>query len=67
MTEQELERQKLVANAYKRLFETEDGKIVLRDLVAFSGMFDTRHGEFELGRRDVVQRIFAIIEYEIKL
>ncbi|WP_428247227.1 hypothetical protein [Ferrovibrio sp.] len=53
-------------HAYRTLFASEDGQLVLRDLIAFSGLHanptagsDTHATYFNLGMQRVVRRIAA--------
>ena len=67
--ENEKKRQEL-AQAYKRLFQTDDGKIVLEDLEKFCGFLKTStnvewnpyYVMFAEGKRRVYLRIHSMIE-----
>lgn len=59
----ERNRKTRLANAYKRLFSSKDGKVVLADLAAryyhgaiFAGS-DTETASYLLGKRDIVKEI----------
>jgi len=69
---EELQKQNARILAYKRLFETEDGKIVLNDLIR---MYDTEpplvigdpHGtHYAVGQQSVVKSIFKKLKMDIE-
>lgn len=60
------QEQEAIAQAYKNIFSTPDGKKVLKDICYAAGLYETRLGDFEAGQRNVALRILNIIEYEPK-
>lgn len=62
--EQELEKR--LRDAYKYVFSTPEGKLVLENMCRAAGVFECRLGDFEAGQRNVVLRILNIIEYQPK-
>lgn len=65
---------KELASAYKRLFKTNDGKIILKDLTSFCGFlktstnveFNPYYVMFAEGKRRVYLRIHSMITKENK-
>jgi len=67
-----LEKAMAVNNAYKRTFATDEGQIVLEDLMLSTGIIsgssfvpgDPYHTAFNEGRREVVNRIIESINVD---
>ncbi len=67
-------RRKELASAYKRLFKTDDGKVVREDLESFCGFLKTSTNAewnpyyvmFAEGKRRVFLRIYSMITKENK-
>ena len=67
-----IRKAKLVNTAYKRVFSSEDGKVVLEDLMLSAGIIsgssyvpgDPHQTSFNEGRREIVNRIIESINID---
>lgn len=60
------EQEKRLKDAYKYVFNTPEGRMVLENICMAAGVFECRLGDFEQGQRNMALRILNIIDYKPK-
>ncbi len=53
-----------LSKAYKAVFESPDGKLVLVDLIRRGGVLESELGDFYTGRRSVVLEIMQTLRFD---
>jgi len=59
-----LRRRIALVKAYKEVFGSIDGQIVLKDLIARAGILEAEPGKFAAGRRSIVLEILQNLRFD---
>jgi hypothetical protein len=59
-----IRRRIALIKAYKDVFGSVDGQMVLKDLVARAGILESEPGKFEAGRRSIVLEILQQLRFD---
>lgn len=59
-----IRRRITLTKAYKDVFGSIDGQLVLRDLIVRAGILESELGDFHTGRRSIVLEILDIIRFD---
>jgi len=59
-----LRRRITLIKAYKDVFGSIDGQLVLKDLVGRAGILESEPGKFEAGRRSIVLEILQQLRFD---
>ena len=59
-----LRRRISIIAAYKTVFTSIDGQVVLKDLVARAGLLEAEPGKFAAGRRSIVLEILKELRFD---
>lgn len=59
-----IRRRIAMTKAYKEVFNSIDGRIVLRDLMKKAGLLSAEAGEFDAGRRSLMLEILAELRFD---
>ena len=59
-----LRRRITLIKAYKDVFGSVDGQVVLKDLVARAGILEAEPGKFDAGRRSIVLEILQQMRFD---